>query len=150
MSLLLTPRQAHELSRISDRHGELTVRPHGDALLATLDRPGLAVVLRLDSTGHVRGLLAHAAPAPDEPATPDEPEASWVDGPGFVSWLGRDTSRLPESDRRRLSDARRGARLGVEVADRILIALGLLLSDLPDDLWTDAPTRPGRPGREAA
>lgn len=70
--------------------------------------------------------------------------AEWLDGPALAAWLrdnGLDhpTYQLGHTLERAVSRWRDGARAYVFVVDAVLTKLGLHLSEIPDELWTDAP-----------
>lgn len=69
----------------------------------------------------------------------DWESALWVDGPRLTTWLDRhiDVGSLCERDRKLLQRWRNGSAATVWTVDRVLIAYGRHLSELPDSLWLD-------------
>lgn len=67
-------------------------------------------------------------------------DGQWLDGPGFVEWLG-EMGVVPgnESDGRSLRRWRDGGAVSLEVADRLLTECGLGLRGVPDHLWVSSP-----------
>lgn len=67
----------------------------------------------------------------------------WVDGPKFVAWLeehGLESKlSLGEGLARRMRDWQSGGVASVDAVDRVLVAMGFHLSELPDDFWVPHP-----------
>jgi len=74
----------------------------------------------------------------------DPETAEWLDGPRFTDWLlenGLNSPAVQLDSRleRAFGRWRAGAKASVWIADAMLVALGLHLSELPDDLWVEEP-----------
>lgn len=73
-------------------------------------------------------------------------QTDWLDGPRLYEWLkehGLDhpAIELGREHERAIRHWRDGRRANVYTVDRVLVALGLHLSEVPDDCWVDPPYR---------
>lgn len=72
--------------------------------------------------------------------------AEWLDGPRLAEWLeshgllspSRQLGSSTEGSFRRWKN---GAKANVFAVDRVLVKLGLALSEIPDEFWTCPPQR---------
>lgn len=75
----------------------------------------------------------------------------WLDGRKLARWIRRHMgertmkSVLTDSQVRRVNEWASGQKASFYALDPILVALGMNETDIPNDLWADAPNRGGAP-----
>lgn len=78
--------------------------------------------------------------------TIDPATAEWLDGPGFVAWLGEnaDLEGISLGDEvlyRNIVRWRSGSAASIWKADEVCIRFGLMLYEIPGELYRDSPKK---------